>query len=117
MVTFEAGPDADNSITVQFTLTDDDVALEAIESYIGSLDIVGNPEGVILGMIDTTIVNVRDDDGELIINPIIIFVHNHIIPLPHHTHTHHPSHTHTHYTHSPTTHIRIIPLTHTQLSR
>ena len=104
MVTFEAGPDADNSITVQFTLTDDDVALEAIESYIGSLDIVGNPEGVILGMIDTTIVNVRDDDGEL---TIIIFVHNHIIPLPHHTH----------YTHSPTTHIRIIPHTHTQLSR
>ncbi len=66
VVTFEAGSDADNSITVQFTLTDDEVALEAIESYIGSLDIVGNPEGVTLGMIDTTTVNVQDDDGELI---------------------------------------------------
>ncbi len=79
MVTFEAGPDADNSIIVQFTLTDDDIALEAIESYIGSLDIVGNPEGVTLGMVDTTTVNVRDDDGELNHYPIIIFVHNDII--------------------------------------
>ncbi|XP_064387615.1 uncharacterized protein LOC135335886 isoform X2 [Halichondria panicea] len=62
VVTFEAGPNADNSIIVQFTLIDDDIALEAIESYIGSLDIVGNPEGVTFGMVDTTTVNVRDDD-------------------------------------------------------
>ncbi len=64
MVTFEAGPDADNSITVEFTLTDDDIALEAIESYIGTLVIMGNPEGVTIGVIATTTVNVEDDDGE-----------------------------------------------------
>ena len=64
MVTFEAGPDADNSIIVEFTLTDDDIALEAIESYVGTLDTVGNPEGVTIGMIATTTVNVEDDDGE-----------------------------------------------------
>ncbi len=63
MVTFEAGPDADNSITVEFTLTNDEVALEAVESYVGTLDIVGNPEGVTIGMIATTTINVEDDDG------------------------------------------------------
>ena len=59
--TFPAGS---SSITFNFDLTDDNVGLEALESYIASLQLVGSPLGIETGvcLVETT-VNVEDDDS------------------------------------------------------
>ena len=64
--TFEAGPSAVNLLVFEFALTDDSVGLEAIERYFADLTIVGTPDGVMLGALTRTTVNVLDDDSELI---------------------------------------------------
>ncbi len=64
IVEFQGGDDSPDSITVTFDITDDLVALENIESYVVGLTIEGNPEGVAIGMVAMTTVNVLDDDGE-----------------------------------------------------
>lgn len=51
-----------NSIPISFTLTDDEIALEAIEMYIARLEIVTGT-GVMLSTPEATI-NIVDDDGE-----------------------------------------------------
>ena len=38
------------------------MALEVIESYVASLEIIGSPSHVVLGDQDTTTVNVLDED-------------------------------------------------------
>ena len=62
ILTFEAGPSAPNVLNVQITITDDLVALEAIESYVASLEILGTPDNVIIGQHHKTTVSVHDDD-------------------------------------------------------
>ena len=57
--TFPAGS---SSITFYFDLTDDNVGLEAVESYIASLQIVGSPLGIQTGSLVQTTVIVEDDD-------------------------------------------------------
>ncbi len=54
----------EDRITISFDITDDNIALENIESYVVGLMIVGNPQGVGIGMIPMTTVNIVDDDGE-----------------------------------------------------
>ena len=63
VVTFGAGPDAPNTISIMFNLTDDDVALEAIERYVASLSVVDSSSGVIVTQPSVTTINVLDDDG------------------------------------------------------
>lgn len=62
-VTFEAGPGTPDSISVRIDLTDDDVALEAVEQYMASLVLPANATGVRLLEPRTTEINVLDDDG------------------------------------------------------
>ena len=59
--TFPAGS---TSLLFYLNLTDDNVGLEAVESYIASLQLVGSPLGIRTGvcLVDTT-VNVEDDDS------------------------------------------------------
>lgn len=63
VVTFGAGPDAPNSISITFDLTDDDVALEAVERYVASLSVVDPSSGVRVVQPSVTTINVLDDDG------------------------------------------------------
>ena len=60
--TFPAGS---SSIMFNFALTDDNIGLEAVESYVASLQLVGSPVGVELGTTIETTVVVEDDDGRL----------------------------------------------------
>ena len=66
IITFEAGPDAPDIIRVNFTLTDDNVALEDIERYVVNLFLPDSPAGVLIVEPDTTRIEVLDDDGERI---------------------------------------------------
>ena len=58
VITFQ--PNGPRTIDVEFDITNDDVALEAVETYTVRLS---PPSGVILGAIPTTNVEVTDDDG------------------------------------------------------
>ena len=58
-----AGPDAPNTISVTFDLTDDDVALEEVERYFASLTLVDSASGVLIVQPEMTQINVLDDDG------------------------------------------------------
>ena len=62
VIIFGAGPSADNSITVQFDLTDDDVALEDVEQYFVSLSVPPG-SGALVVQPERTQINVLDDDG------------------------------------------------------
>ena len=62
MIIFGAGPDAPNSITVQFDLTDDNVALEDVEQYFVRLS-VPRDSGALIVQPERTQINVLDDDG------------------------------------------------------
>ena len=67
IITFEAGPSAPNVIDVEISITDDLVALEATESYVATLEIVGSPDSQIeIGRFPTTTVSVLDDDRKLL---------------------------------------------------
>ena len=56
-------PADQNTVEVSFTLTDDNVGLEDIESYLVSLELIGTPVGVDIGDIPEATVNVLDDEG------------------------------------------------------
>ena len=60
-ITFPAGPSG--SIFATFTITDDDVGLEAVESYVASLELVVPNDGILVDR-NTTVINIEDDDGE-----------------------------------------------------
>ena len=62
VITFDAGPSAPNVINIPITITDDDVTLEALESYEVTLEIIGPAPNVLIGVHPTTTVNVEDDD-------------------------------------------------------
>ena len=64
IITFPAGPDGPNTIRVSFNLTDDDVALEDIESYVVDLTVQPSSPGVTVEEPERTRINVLDDDGE-----------------------------------------------------
>ena len=49
-----------------FDLTNDNVGLEALESYVASLQLVGSPLGIQTGSLVQTTVNVEDDDRKFI---------------------------------------------------
>ena len=71
IITFEAGPSAPDVISIVINITDDLVALEATESYIATLEILGTPASRIeIGQLPThfptTNVSVLDDDGRLL---------------------------------------------------
>ncbi len=59
-VTFGAGPNAPNRILVNFTINDDLVALEDLETY--NVQLLP-PASVVLGAISETSVNILDDDS------------------------------------------------------
>ena len=63
-----AGPSAPNVIDIMIAITDDLVALEATESYVASLEIVGTPPNVEIGQFPTTIVEVLDNDRKLLVD-------------------------------------------------
>ena len=50
-------------LSIQIPLTDDDIALEAIERYDVNLEIVGSPTNIAIGRHEMTTVNVLDQDG------------------------------------------------------
>ena len=67
IIIFEAGPSAADVISIIINITDDSVALEATESYIATLEILGTPASRIqIGQFPTTNVSVLDDDGRLL---------------------------------------------------
>ena len=63
MVTFQGGTDAPNNISIPFQLKDDEVALEAVETYTVSFEILTSQSIVGKGMLEETRVNVNDPDG------------------------------------------------------
>lgn len=66
-ITFLSGVGAPNSIFVNISLTDDQVALEAVEWYIIGLEIALDTSTAIrIGSPNTTFINVLDNDGTLI---------------------------------------------------
>ena len=65
IITFSAGPAAPNVIQIRINITDDLVALEATESYVTSLQILGSPANVEIGLHPTTLVDVLDNDRKL----------------------------------------------------
>ena len=62
IITFDAGPSAQDVIAISINITNDDIALEAIESYVVNLEIVGSPTNVVIGRHEVTTVNVLDED-------------------------------------------------------
>jgi hypothetical protein len=67
IITFEAGAGAADVINVVINITDDLVALEATESYIATLEILGTPASrIAIGEFPMTTVSVLDDDGKLL---------------------------------------------------
>lgn len=62
VITFLAGQTAPDVINIPINITDDDVALEAIESYVASLEIIQPAPNVLIGAHPTTSVNVLDED-------------------------------------------------------
>lgn len=66
LITFEAGPEAPDTITVTFPLTDDNVALEDVERFFVGLTVDTPGSGVLVVQPERTQINVLDDDGETI---------------------------------------------------
>ena len=53
------------TFTFSLPLTDDEIALEDLESYVASLTLApGTPPGVVLGSQNTTTISVADNDSE-----------------------------------------------------
>ena len=63
-ITFGIGDVPPDSIRISLTLTDDQVALEAVETYTASLEIITGTNIIVLGAPEETLINVIDDDGE-----------------------------------------------------
>ena len=56
-------PGDQQMITIPFGIGDDELGLEVLERYIAMLEIVGNPQSVVLGDSEAE-VQVMDDDSE-----------------------------------------------------
>ena len=65
IVIFGAGPDADDSIFIPFGINDDEVGLEAVETYTVVFEILSSTNLVFPGMIIETTVNIEEDDRKL----------------------------------------------------
>ena len=63
-ITFGIGDVPPDSFQISLTLTDDQVALEAVETYTASLEIITGSNIVILGAPEETNINIIDNDGE-----------------------------------------------------
>ena len=61
MITFEAGPNAPDSIFIEFNITDDNVALEPVESYEATLTVLDSGADITEG--GPTTIKIQDDDG------------------------------------------------------
>ncbi len=59
-ITFPAN---EQMITIEFPISDDELALEVLERYTANLEIIGSPIGVITGIMSAE-VQVRDNDGK-----------------------------------------------------
>ena len=68
IITFEAGSSASNVTDIMIGIADDRVALEANESYVATLQIVGTPDNVVLGQYSTAILEVLDDDRKSLVD-------------------------------------------------
>ena len=64
-ITFGLGDMSPNSIQISLILTDDQVALEAVEMFRVNLEIITGTNIVMLGIPDETTINVIDNDGEI----------------------------------------------------
>ena len=73
IITFKAGSSAVDAIAIQIPITDDDIALEIIESYDVNLEIVGSLPNVVIGRHEMTIVNVLDEDRKFAQPVFLIF--------------------------------------------
>ena len=62
-ITFGIGDVPPDCIQISLTLTDDQVALEAVETYTASLEIITGTNIVMLGAPEETNINIIDDDG------------------------------------------------------
>ena len=62
-VTFGAGTTADDIITISFSIVDDDVGLEAVETYVADLEIVAADGIVVDHIYNVTKISILDDDG------------------------------------------------------
>ena len=67
IITFEAGPSASNVTNIMISIFDDFVALEANETFIATLEILGAPDNVVLGQYRTATVTVIDDDRKSLV--------------------------------------------------
>ena len=65
ILTFGAGADAPNRSDIVFNITDDDIALEAVERYIALLEVLPGSLGVQVGDPSETSVAILDDDSTL----------------------------------------------------
>ena len=63
-ITFGIGDVPPDRFQISLTLTDDQVALEAVETYTASLEIITGSNIVMLGAPEETNINLIDDDGE-----------------------------------------------------
>lgn len=71
-VTFEAGFGSLNSTSVSFNISNDDIALEVLESYNVVLRLPQPTTGVRLGNLSVTRVNILDDDSKCCANIIYV---------------------------------------------
>lgn len=65
ILTFGAGADAPNRSDIVFNITDDDIALEAVERYIALLEVLPGSLRVQVGDPSETSVAILDDDSTL----------------------------------------------------
>ena len=63
MITFGAGPNAPDSISIKFNITDDNVALEPVESYEATLTVLDTTSGIDVTEGGPTTIKIQDDDG------------------------------------------------------
>ena len=66
-ITFEAGSSASNVTNIMINISDDFVALEANETFVVTLEILGTPDNVVLGQYRTATVIVIDDDRKSLV--------------------------------------------------
>ena len=73
VVTFEAGLSAPNFIAIRLNITDDDVSLEPVEHFQATLT-VDMSSGVLVIQLDTTTINVVDNDGISLYACIVYYI-------------------------------------------
>ena len=63
IITFEAGPEAKSMIQVPVTINDDQVGLEAVETFSVSLFLTHSSDEVEVALPNVTVINIIDNDG------------------------------------------------------